>query len=499
MATRPLRLWINLLGATVLVAHAVQALLSYVQVLSLWREEGPRVVAFFEDLFGELEATWPQILLFDKKAVIVSHWLPLGVASAAVLVLVLMLRRHAAQLGAGTERLMFRWSLAFAGACFFAYPIFTQDLWLSAAWGRMIVANVNPYHHLFTPETLAGLPLDHFPMVMSYGPAWGLVSAAVMAVAGNSAIAAAVLFKGILAAAWVWSLILVMRIMAEKPAFERALAVAAFGWVPLTVLQTVAEGHNDMLMAALALLWFLLLLRGHGAAPLALVASALTKYVTAPLFLVDAIHALRRERLSWRRYLVRLVAPALYGVAVVGLFFRSPHFFDGVKMVNEWRFLQPRDAIIAIEHVLDIDLDPVAWALAAFFPAVAVYCAIAAVRHSTTEHLVKLALAIMATTLFTISAHVWPWYVVWILVPAALLPQWWLSRFAIGVAFMVPFVSGSWWVAPFEDHFGGTAFALYVGAIVWAVITRPLARAGAAAVSGGSGTIGRQGAGERLP
>jgi hypothetical protein len=64
--------------------------------------------------------------------------------------------------------------------------------------------------------------------------------------------------------------------------------------------------------------------------------------------------------------------------------------------------------------------------------------------------------------------------VMWILIPAVLVPNWWLARFAIGVAFMAPFMAGSWWIAPFEDHFGGTAFVLYVGAIVWAVITRPV-------------------------
>jgi len=473
-AHRRLRLWINLLGAAALAAYAIQTLLSYVQVISLWREEGPRVVAFLEDIFGDLQATWLHVLLFEKQAVILSYWLPVGVASFAALLLVLVLRRHAARLDAGAERLLLRWSLAFGAACFFAYPVFTQDLWLSAVWGRMIVANVNPYHHLFTPETLAGLPLDHFPMVMSYAPGWAVVSAAVMAVAGNSVVAAGILLKLVHAAAWIWSLYLVRAIMADRTAPERALALAAYGWVPLAVLQSVAEAHNDVAMGAFLLLWFLLLLRRHSAAPLALAASALMKYVTAPLFLLDLIHALRRERYSLRRYALRLVAPGLYGFAVVALFFRSPQFFDGVRMVNEWRFLQPTDALIAIEYTLGIDLDPVAWALRALFPAIALWRLVAAVREPGAENLAKAMLALMAGILFTVSAHVWPWYVMWILIPAVLVPNWWLARFSIGVAFMAPFMAGSWWIAPFEDHFGGTAFALYLGAIVWAVATRPL-------------------------
>lgn len=468
-----LRRWINVCGAIVLVAHLLQSILSYVQVVSLWREEGPRVLAFFEDIFGDLQATWLHVLLFEKRAVILSHWIPLAVASLAALALVLILRRHAARLDEGAERAMLRWSLAFGVACFFAYPVFTQDLWLSAVWGRMIVANVNPYHHLFTPEALAGFPLDHFPMVMSYGPGWAIISAAVMAMSGSGVVVAGVLFKAVVAAAWIWSLYLIRAIMAERTPLERALALAAFGWVPLAVLQSVAEAHNDVVMGAFLLLWFLLLLRGRATAPLALMASALTKYVTAPLFLLDIIHAVRRERLSWRGYVLRMIAPALYGIAVVGLFFRSPQFFDGVRMVNDWHFLQPHHALIAIEYTLGIDLDPVAWAIAVFFPAIAAVRLGAALIEPTPERLAKAMLAIMATILFTVSAHVWPWYVMWILIPAVLVPHWWLARFSIGVAFMAPFMAGSWWIAPFEDHFGGTAFALYLGAIVWAVLTRP--------------------------
>ena len=118
-------------------------------------------------------------------------------------------------------------------------------------------------------------------------------------------------------------------------------------------------------------------------------------------------------------------------------------------------------------------LGPLAWALRALFPVLAVWRLVAAVRETSAENLAKAMLAIMAAILFSVSAHVWPWYVMWILIPAALVPTWWLARFAIGVAFMAPFMSGSWWIAPFEDHFGGTAFALYLGALVWAVENAP--------------------------
>lgn len=489
LASSSLRLWINLLGAGAVVAHLVQAALSYVQMPALWRDEGPRALAFFERFYGDLNAIALYRLFANKEAIILSYWIPLFVASVAALVLVLILQRSGERLDGGIERLLFRWAMAFATACFFAFPVFTQDLWLSAAWGRMVAAGVNPYHHHFTAESLAGLPLDHFPMVMSYGPGWALVSAGVAAVAGSSVVLTGVLFKGLTTAAWIGSIVLIGKITASRPVPERCLTLALIGWIPLSVTQTVAEGHNDIVMAAFALLWLRLLLQGRAEAPLALVASALTKYVTAPLFLIDLIVALRRDRIGWRRYLLRLLPVALYAIAAMGLFYRSPHFFDGVRLVNEWHFLQPRDAIITIEFVTGLSLDNVAFLLQALFPVLALYWIVVAAWSPATDNLIKAILTIMASVLFTVSAHVWPWYVLWVFVPAVLLPGWWLSRFCIGVAFMVPFMAGSWWVAPFEDHLGGSAFALYIGAILWAIVTRPARAAaslGAPAASAGA-------------
>ena len=85
-----------------------------------------------------------------------------------------------------TSSLVLKWALAFAFVSCFAYPIFTQDFWLSVVWGDMVASGINPYYEKFTPEMLGGLPLDHFPMTMSYGPLWALISAAIVATTGSS-------------------------------------------------------------------------------------------------------------------------------------------------------------------------------------------------------------------------------------------------------------------------------------------------------------------------
>jgi hypothetical protein len=261
---RSLRLRINLLGLAIVTAYLAEAVLSYAQAPQLWREEGPRLLAFLEDLIGDRQASWLHGIMFTKERIVASYWIPIGIASAAAVALILTLLRRREALDEATARLLFRWPFAFAAACFLTYPVFTQDTWLSAVWGRMIAAGVNPYETLFTPTFVGGLPLDHFPMPMSYGPFWGLLAAAATEIGAGDPVALGLVSKALLAAAWIGALVLIARIMAPRPLAERCLALATFGWMPLSVTQTVAEGHNDVVMTALALLWLALLLRGGG-------------------------------------------------------------------------------------------------------------------------------------------------------------------------------------------------------------------------------------------
>jgi hypothetical protein len=467
-----LRFRINLLGATTLLAYASMALLSYVQAPILWRSliaNAPSAISFFEDFGREIPFySWMQEaasnLLTSNAAVIVSYWIPLAMATAAMMLVLSSLARRREAADSEIAALLFKWSLTFCAAGSFAFPLFTQDLWLSAVWGRMIVAGVNPYHNYFTPESLEGLPLDHFPIIMSYGPLWGVLSAVVMALARDSVLLTGVLSKGLLAAAWIGSLALVRQIMAHRSSFDRCLAIALFGWAPVSVTQSVAEGHNDIVMIFFALLWFALLLRGHRAAPIALMASVLCKYTTAPLFLIDAIYVVRLQRSPWGTYLLRLIVPVLLGASVFAVFYRGPEFFEGLKVISEWHFLQPRDVVVAIEYVTGISLAPVAFGIVALFPLAAIYCCYVCYRQPTIESIHRASIAILASICFAAVSHLWPWYMIWSLPFAALFPAWWLSQFVIGVAAAAPFAI-IWWISPFAYEM--TAPFFYAGAVLW--------------------------------
>jgi alpha-1,6-mannosyltransferase len=460
----------------VLATYAVLAFLSYAQAPVLWRNHGaaPHGVAFFDDLMTKFPL-FGLSRLFESSnaAVVASYCVPVGIVTVAWIVLVLILYRREHSLDANIDALLMRWSVAFAVVSLLAFPVFTQDFWLSMAWGRMAAEGTNPYHNLFTDETLIGLPLDHFPMAMSYGPAWAILSAVVMAVTGKSVLAATIMFKGVLLATWLASLVLIRRMTATRAALDRCLAIAVAGWMPLGVLQTVAEGHNDIFMVWLSLMWLALLGQGRWLAPVALVGSALSKYVTAPLFIVDMIMAWRGHGLSWRQLIVRYVAPGLLGLAVLGMFYRSPEFFDGTRKISEWEFLQPRHAIEAIELGLGISLNPLDHLISAGFVLFALYGLVVLWRSATPDNAVKAALGIMSAISFVGIAHLWPWYLVWTIMLAALVPQWWLARFVIGVSMLAAFSLSFWWVEPFPNSREWASLALYVGAVLWCVLTRP--------------------------
>lgn len=488
-----LRARVHMLGAMAVLGYAAMTALSFVQAAALWRHEpAPRTQAFFETLSANLHPVLPFASgwLLDSSpldaplSIVLSYWTALAIVSGAVLALILSLLRRPESASADLLPLLMRWSCAFAATCALAFPVFTQDFWLSAAWGRMIAAGVNPFHTLFTPESLAGLPLDHFPMPMSYGPLWGLVSGAVMLVAGDNLLATAVLFKALIAAAWIGALYLVYRLSEGLLLNQRCIAIVIVGWAPASVSQSLAEGHNDIAMVVLALLWLFLLVTGRASAPIALVGSLLCKYVTAPLFVVDLLYALRRGRVSLPRYALRLLAPALLGLGAMAIFYRSPEFFDGVRLVSTWYFLQPRDAIQAVELTFGLPLQPLAFSVTALFPAYAVYAVWTAWKEPTSEGLLQATLAVMAAVLFAAVSHVWPWYVIWALAFAALVPSWWLSRFVVGVAVVSPFTLGFWWIEPFANHREVAALAMYVLAILWTLATRPAPLAASSEVLG---------------
>jgi len=473
-ASRRLRRAVNVAGLVAGLGYVVHVVSSYRQARVLWhRAFAPNADGYLDQLCGSCGFG-----LFDTLStegeVIVFNALIQALISIAAIGLIVLLWRNRDGLTADIGRSILKWAIAFAIITSVAFPVFAQDFWLSAVWGSMVVAGDNPYETAFLADWAAAFPLDHFSMKMSYGPLVALLSAAVMTIADDDIVLTALLFKALLLAAWIGALFAIAWLGRRRGVVVQCLAVAIFGWLPVGVVQSLGEGHNDIWMVCLALLWLVLMERGRLTAPLLLALSVLVKYVTVALVAVDFLLAVKAAKQTFSRIILRYVAPSVVGVGVLLIFARSTDFLAGAIAISDWRFLQPRDAIEAVGTLISLPLKPLGFLALAIFPAIALYQAVRFARTGDATAADKLAIALMATMALSAINHLWPWYVIWMLAFAVLQPGWALSRYIIGIALLAPFTLAFWWLPILEDHKDLAAVPLHGGALLWMAATRAI-------------------------
>jgi hypothetical protein len=176
-------------------------------------------------------------------------WLFLGAAAAALAAYALGLAL------ARRQRVGLRQAAALAAAIqlapLAAPLLLSTDAWTYWMYGRIAtVLGGNPYRD--PPDEFATDPAFEFvgadwrDSTSVYGPAFTLASEPVAAAAGESAEAAAWIYKAAGAGA-----ILAATALAARLARRRAFAAAFVGWNPLLALHFGGGGHNDAWMAAL--------------------------------------------------------------------------------------------------------------------------------------------------------------------------------------------------------------------------------------------------------
>lgn len=304
---------------------------------------------------------------------------------------------------------------------------------------------------------------------MTYGPLWALISGMLVLISGGNVLVAAIFFKLLLVSSWIGSLWLIWRMLSEYSPFRQCVALAIFGWLPFSVIEIASEGHNDILMVFLLLLWLFLLERGRTTeATLALAASALVKYITAPLFLAEILYLLYSHRLSLKRLFLLVITSGILMVLVFGVFFHSWDFFASTSSMRDWHFFTPQDAVVTFSQVVHLPL----WLKflpQLIFIAVFVYVTRNYMRFHTIENFRMLVLTIISTILFSFVGHVWPWFLSWVIPMAALMPESKLSRWNIGAALAFPFATLTLQfvhLSPFV-RWGVTGLLVYIFALFW--------------------------------
>jgi hypothetical protein len=193
---------------------------------------------------------------------------------------------------------VFAFPVLFTVALFFVYPLTALDVFLYGAQGWTLVQHgANPL--AVPPNTfadnpfLAWAPYIHKPT--SYGPVWMYVSAIAVLLGGGHPLGTVLLFKLIVAAAFLAGTVLCYAIAERLDAGTGVLAAYALGWNPLALWATVADGHNDMAMVLLILLGCLCLFHRPLFAFVPLVIAGLLKLAAFLLLPVFVVHVLRRR------------------------------------------------------------------------------------------------------------------------------------------------------------------------------------------------------------
>jgi hypothetical protein len=212
------------------------------------------------------------------------------------------------------------------------YPAAAIDLFVYLAEIKLaFFYHQNPYLETLAPWFLQ----DPFTQVASYKesplvypPAWLLVSALPVVLAGfDSLLRAALAFK-------LFSLVLVglcalLIGLAHEDSKRRWLAIYTFAANPLVLYEAVGNAHNDVLLAVFLLAAVLALRRRSVLAGPLLGLSVLVKFLTAPLAPVF-LWAMLRDRWPPSKILWSTLLAVMVAVAVVAPYWAGGAMIDGI-------------------------------------------------------------------------------------------------------------------------------------------------------------------------
>ena len=135
--------------------------------------------------------------------------------------------------------------------------LFSDDVYLYNLYGRTIAEyGANPLVH--RPAAFSWDP--HLPWVYwkdlpsSYGPIWLMLSGALSALASDSITAVVLWYRAAALAIHLATAAALWQVMRQTAPRDAVAATLFYAWNPLVILEVVANAHNDVLVALLAVL-----------------------------------------------------------------------------------------------------------------------------------------------------------------------------------------------------------------------------------------------------
>jgi hypothetical protein len=336
-------------------------------------------------------------------------------------------------------------------------PVFSIDVFSYIAHGYVPVElGDNPY--LVPGGAVAASPLG--PELIPYGwrsvhpgtpygPVVTDLEAAIVWLSGDNVRLSMLLFKVVAVASSLAVGAVIWIILDRVRPQDRDLATVAYLWNPAVLVETAGEGHNDSVMALLAVGTVLLVLQRRvviGA--LTMTAAVLTKYV--PVLLVPVLLGYLWRRAKDRRSLLwRITGGAVAGAGVaVGLY--APYWagrqtFAGLGSSGRAGHTGSTQTFL-VEVLSLVVSEQTALRVVSLTAAATVLLAAIAIAvwvRTPTDLLRGIAILLVFYTL--LSPAYWPWYVV---LPVAFLA---LSPHGILLVILVAMSLGSRLVAPLDS------------------------------------------------
>jgi alpha-1,6-mannosyltransferase len=379
------------------------------------------------------------------------------------------------------------------GAMLAIFPAGAIDIFHNIMDGRVLWAHhQNPLVTVPAIDSADPLyPYLHYWQLSpsAYGPLWFLLTGPAYLAGGSSLLRSIVAYKALPFAFELASLGLIVLIVRRIDARRTAAAVVGFGWNPLVLWEIAGNGHNDIMMMSFVLLAILLLLtRFWPAAFPALAGSVLVKYVSLVLLPVFVLWVLLR----YGRRAILPLANGLLAALIVALALFHPFWageltFAQLQVQQNQVIFSPASALIgnwgeSLDHTAAVV--GVERALTAVF---VLGYAVALLRlRPSAAGLVRTSVEVIFLVLVLMTWWFWPWYVVWGLALAALLPgSFHLRLFALfSTTAMLIYVSSAWRLAfwnfnsPFPMSLGTALLVflpplLYVMMHVWERVQVP--------------------------
>ncbi len=316
--------------------------------------------------------------------------------------------------------------LLFVFVLLFAYPFGAIDIYDYSFEAKMLAAyHVSPLTHL--PVEFASDPWFKYIAWKSatapYGPLWVYLSTFVYSLVGGDLLGILLAFKLLAATALLACAALAYFIVRRSRPRDALSAFALVAWNPLLLAEMGMNGHNDVLMTALALLALWLFgRRQYVWSVAALVLAGLVKapaLILVPLLGIAVLRALTsagaRLQFAWRAALVGLVlvigayAPVWSGTDTLGSLVTHGDLFTTSPAAVVWR---------AAQLWMDADAAKGLVRLAALSVFCIGYVGVAARMDGGGSTLAQGAFTATLLMLTTITFWFQPWYLVW-LVPLA--------------------------------------------------------------------------------